>query len=447
MFLHKVLIFTINDMNNNFSERRSHLANKVLEDSAIIIASASVKSRISDTDYAYRQDSNFYYLSGYEEPESLILIRPDQEKEKFIIFCRDRDPLREQWDGFRSGQDGAMQEYQADSAYSINSIDQQMPHLLEGIKNIYFSMSAPNGVDLKISQWVEHIRKNTRAGAEPPQNLLSLDLILHEMRLIKEDHEMNLMKHAAEITTEAHIRAMQAVTPGMYEYQLEAEYLYAFNKNGARSPAYNSIVGGGNNSCILHYVENNAELKDGDLVLVDAGCEYQYYASDVTRTFPVNGKFTPEQKEIYSIVLEAHKQSMEQARPGNKWNLMHEKSVEVIVEGLISIGLLQGSKEENIETGAYSKFYMHRIGHWLGMDVHDVGGYKKDGDWRQLEEGMVMTVEPGIYILDTLEDVDDKWKGIGVRIEDDISITDSGFEVLTPNVPRTIEEVEHTVQG
>ena len=434
-------------MKNNFSERRLQLSNKVLDDSAIIVASALVKSRISDTDYAYRQDSNFYYLSGYEEPDSLILIRPNHDKEKYIIFCRDRDPLREQCDGFRTGQDGAIQEYQADNAYSIKSIDQMMPELLAGVKNIYFSMSAPCGVDLKISQWVEDIRKNTRAGAEPPHNLLSLDSILHEMRLIKEDYEMDLMKQAADITTEAHIRAMQAVTPGMFEYQLEAEYLYAFNKNGARSAAYNSIVGGGNNSCILHYVENNAELKDGDLVLVDAGCEYKYYASDVTRTFPVNGKFSPEQKEIYSIVLEAHKQSMEQAKPGNKWNLMHEKSVEVIVEGLLDLGLLKGTKDQVIENGDYSKFYMHRIGHWLGMDVHDVGGYKQDGDWRDLEKGMVMTIEPGIYILDSLEDVDDKWKGIGVRIEDDIVVTESGFEVLTPNVPRTIEEVEHTVQG
>ena len=434
-------------MTLNFSERRDLLADKVLEDSAIIVSAASVKSRISDTEYSYRQDSNFYYLSGYEEPESLILIRPNQDKERFVIFCRDRDPLREQWDGFRTGQEGVIQDYGADAAYSINSIDEIMPKLLEGTKNIYFSMSAPCGVDAKISSWVEDIRKNTISGAEPPQNLLSLDSILHEMRLIKESDEMDLMKKAANITTEAHIRAMQSVRPGMYEYQLEAEYLYAFNKNGARSPAYNSIVGGGNNSCILHYVENNAELKDGDLVLVDAGCEYQYYASDVTRTFPVNGKFSPEQREIYSIVLEAHKQSMEQAKPGNKWNLMHEKSVEVIVEGLLSIGLLQGSRDEIIDKGEYSKFYMHRIGHWLGMDVHDVGSYKQDGDWRPLEEGMVMTVEPGIYILDSMEGVDDKWKGIGVRIEDDIAITESGFEILTPDVPRTIEEVEQTVQG
>ena len=257
-------------MKNNFSERRSNLAHKVLDDSAIIIASASVKSRISDTDYAYRQDSNFYYLSGYEEPESLILIRPNHDNEKFIIFCRDRDPLREQWDGFRTGQEGAISEYGADASYSINSVDQLMPELLKGSKNIYFSMSSPCGIDSKINHWIEDIRKNMRAGAEPPENLLSLDSILHEMRLIKEDHELDIMKHAADITTEAHIRAMQAVTPGMFEYQLEAEYLYAFNKNGARSPAYNSIVGGGNNSCILHYVENNAELKDGDLVLVDA---------------------------------------------------------------------------------------------------------------------------------------------------------------------------------
>ena len=267
------------------------------------------------------------------------------------------------------------------------------------------------------------------------------------MRLIKEDRELEIMRKAASITTEAHIRAMKAVKPGMFEYQLEAEYWYAFNKNGARSPAYNSIVGGGNNSCILHYVENDAKLNEGDLVLVDAGCEYGYYASDVTRTFPVNGKFTPEQSEIYSIVLEAHGQSMEQAKLGNKWNLIHEKSVEVIVEGLISLGLLKGSKEEIIETGSYSKFYMHRIGHWLGMDTHDVGSYKVDGDWRALEKGMVMTIEPGIYILDSMDGVDEKWKGIGVRIEDDIVINDSGFEILTPDIPRTLEEVEQTVQG
>jgi len=435
------------DKQFNFSERRSELSKKVLDDSAIIVASSPVKSRISDTDYLYRQDSNFYYLSGYEEPESILLIRPYAKKDNFIIFCRDRDPLKEQWDGFRSGQTGAVQDFGADKSLSISSIDSLMPDLLAGAKNIYYSMSSPCGLDKRINIWVDQIRLNTRAGAEPPQNLLSLDSIIHEMRLLKSDEEIEVMKQAAEITTEAHIRAMKAVKPGMFEYQLEAEYLYAFNKNGARAPAYNSIVGGGNNACILHYVENNSELKDGDVVLVDAGCEYKYYASDVTRTFPVNGSFTEEQKQIYSVVLEAHKQSMDQLKPGNKWNLAHEKSVEVIVEGLIDLGIIKGSKQEAIDTGEYSKYYMHRIGHWLGMDVHDVGSYKQDGDWRDLEPGMVMTIEPGIYILDSLEGVEDKWKGIGVRIEDDVLVTQEGFEVLTPDIPRSIEEVESTVQS
>ena len=431
----------------NFLERRSELSKKVLDDSAIIIASSPVKSRISDTDYLYRQDSNFYYLSGYEEPESILLIRPYAKKDNFIIFCRDRDPLKEQWDGFRSGQKGAVEDFDADKSLSITSVDSLMPELLEGAKNIYYSMSSPCGLDQRINTWVDQIRLNTRAGAEPPQNLLSLDSVIHEMRLLKSDEEIEVMKQAAEITTEAHIRAMKAVKPGMFEYQLEAEYLYAFNKNGARAPAYNSIVGGGNNACILHYVENNTVLKDGDVVLVDAGCEYKYYASDVTRTFPVNGSFTEEQKQIYSIVLEAHRQSMDQLKPGNKWNLAHEKSVEVIVEGLIDLGIIKSSKQEAIDKGEYSKFYMHRIGHWLGMDVHDVGSYKQDGDWRDLEPGMVMTIEPGIYILDSLEGVEDKWKGIGVRIEDDVLVTKKGFEVLTPDIPRSIEEVENTVQS
>ena len=435
------------DKQFNFSERRSELSKKVLDDSAIIVASSPVKSRISDTDYLYRQDSNFYYLSGYEEPESILLIRPYAKKDNFIIFCRDRDPLKEQWDGFRSGQTGAVQDFGADKSLSISSVDSLMPELLEGAKNIYYSMSSPCGLDQRINTWVDQIRLNTRAGAEPPQNLLSLDSVIHEMRLLKSDEEIAVMKQAAEITTEAHIRAMKAVKPGMFEYQLEAEYLYAFNKNGARAPAYNSIVGGGNNACILHYVENNSELKDGDVVLVDAGCEYKYYASDVTRTFPVNGSFTEEQKQIYSVVLEAHKQSMDQLKPGNKWNLAHEKSVEVIVEGLIDLGIIKSSKKEAIDTGEYSKYYMHRIGHWLGMDVHDVGSYKQDGDWRDLEPGMVMTIEPGIYILDSLEGVEDKWKGIGVRIEDDVLVTKKGFEVLTPDIPRSIEEVESTVQS
>ena len=429
----------------NFLERRSELSKKVLDDSAIIVASSPVKSRISDTDYLYRQDSNFYYLSGYEEPESILLIRPYAKKDNFIIFCRDRDPLKEQWDGFRSGQKGAVEDFGADKSLSITSVDSLMPELLEGAKNIYYSMSSPCGLDQRINTWVDQIRLNTRAGAEPPQNLLSLDSIIHEMRLLKSDEEIQVMKQAAEITTEAHIRAMKAVKPGMYEYQLEAEYLYAFNKNGARAPAYNSIVGGGNNACILHYVENNSELKDGDVVLVDAGCEYKYYASDVTRTFPVNGSFTEEQKQIYSIVLEAHRQSLDQLQPGNKWNLAHEKSVEVIVEGLIDLGIIKSSKQEAIDKGEYSKFYMHRIGHWLGMDVHDVGEYKIDGEWRVFEPGMVTTVEPGLYFSNNNPGLDPKWWDIGVRIEDDVLVTESGMEVISGGVPKEISKIEDLI--
>ena len=311
-----------------------------------------------------------------------------------------------------------------------------MPELMQGKKNIYFSMSADNGLSNWIPMWIEDLRKNTRAGVEVPENLVSLDSILHEMRLIKSDIEIEIMRKAGSITCEAHNHAMSSVKPGMFEYQLEAEYLYTFAKNGARFPAYNSIVGGGNNSCILHYNENNSELNDGDLVLVDAGCEYDYYASDVTRTFPVGKKFTEEQKLIYEVVLEAHKKSMEEIKPGNPWNKTHDKSVEVITDGLNDLGLLQGNQD-------YSKFYMHRIGHWLGMDVHDVGNYKRDGEWRDFEPGMVMTIEPGIYILDSLEDVDTKWLGIGIRIEDDVLVTETGFEILTPDSPREISDIEN----
>ena len=260
------------------------------------------------------------------------------------------------------------------------------------------------------------------------------------MRLKKSPEEIKIMKKAGSITTDAHVRAMESVKPGMYEYQLEAEYLHTFMQGGARYPAYNSIVGGGNNACILHYVENNSVLNDGDLVLVDAGCEYEHYASDVTRTFPVNGKFTEEQKSIYEVVLEAHRQSMAEVKPGNQWNSPHDKSVEVITDGLSDLGLLKGNND-------YTKFYMHRVGHWLGMDVHDVGDYTVDGKWRDLEPGMVMTIEPGIYILDGLEGVDDKWQGIGIRVEDDVLVTEDGFEILTPDAPREVADTEHLMNS
>jgi len=422
-------------MNKEFKDRRKRLGESLLDDSIVIVASSFPKQRNSDADYPYRQDSNFLYLSGYSEPESVLVILPGSKNE-FVIFCRDRDSEREQWDGFRSGQEGAIRDFGADESYSISQLHSLMPELLTNKKNIYYSMSADNGLNQWVPRWLDDLRKNTRAGIEFPENIISLDSILHEMRLIKSPTEIELMKKAGNITCEAHTNAMEVVKPGMFEYQLEAEYLYTFSKNGARFPAYNSIVGGGNNSCILHYNENNSELFDGDLVLVDAGCEFDHYASDVTRTFPVGRKFTEEQKLVYEVVFEAHKKSMEEIKPGNSWNKMHEKSVEVITDGLIDLGLLKERQD-------YSKFYMHRIGHWLGMDVHDVGNYKKDGQWRELEPGMVMTIEPGIYILDSLEGIDPKWLGIGIRIEDDVLVTDSGFEILTPNCPRDISDIEN----
>ena len=426
----------------DFSLRRKNLSELVLEDSVILVASSKIKSRNSDTEYPFRQDSNFYYLSGFNEPESLLVIRPSAKKGKYIIFCRDRDPLREQWDGFRSGQEGACEIHRADEAYSISLVNKVMPSLLEGSRNIYFSMSSPNGIDVKINQWLDLIRANKRHGSEVAENLLSLDSLLDELRLIKSGEELSLMRKAGEITCEAHIRAITNVTPGMYEYQLEAEYLHAFMQGGAKFPAYNSIVGGGNNSCILHYNENKSELREGDLVLVDAGCEYEHYASDVTRTFPVGKKFSDEQKKIYEIVLEAHKQACAEIKPGNPWIKAQEVSVKVITEGLIDAGLLKGKAEDLIKKEEYTKFYMHRIGHWLGMDVHDVGNYKKKGKWRDLEPGMVLTIEPGIYILDSLESVQEKWLGIGVRIEDDLLVTENGHEVITTDAPRDILEIE-----
>ena len=427
----------------NFLQRRNLLCEQLMDESVVVVSSSSIKTRNSDSDYPFRQDSNFFYLSGFNEPESVIVLRPFALDRKYVIFCRERDPLKEQWEGFRAGTEGAKKNFRAEESYSISLLDKIMPELLEGAKNIYYSMRSPNEINIKMPTWLDQIRAGARHGSEVPENLLSLDAILDEMRLKKTEEEILLMKKAGDITCEAHIQAMKKVKPGMFEYQLEAEYLHTFFQGGARFPAYNSIVGGGNNSCILHYNENNSKLNDGDLVLVDAGCEYQHYASDVTRTFPVGKKFSEEQKNIYEVVLEAHKQASAEVKPGNPWNKAQEKSVEVITQGLIELGILSGKLEDLIEKEEYTKFYMHRIGHWLGMDVHDVGNYKKKGKWRDLEPGMVLTIEPGVYILDSLKGVDKKWLGIGVRIEDDLLVTNDGNQVLTSHAPKEIQDIEN----
>ena len=432
----------IKNININFAQRRSRILEAIEKDSIILISSSCPKVRNSDANYPFRQNSDFFYLTGFDEPESLMVLKSTSSTREFILFCRDRDPLREQWDGLRAGQEGAIKDYGADISFSINTINEAMPDILSGVKNIYYPMSESNDIEQKVNKWLEISRSAIRSGIEVPDTIISLDSILHEMRLIKNFEELDIMKEAATITAEAHCDAMRAVKPGMFEYQLEAEYLHTFMKRGSRSPAYNSIVGGGNNACILHYNENKDQLKDGDLVLVDAGCEYQNYASDVTRTFPVGGKFTEEQAAIYEIVLNAHSKALDEIKPGKPWICAHEASIKAITEGLLELGILKGKLDKLIEEEAYSKFYMHRIGHWLGMDVHDVGNYKVDGNWRALEEGMVLTVEPGIYILDSMKEVDPKWLGIGIRIEDDVVVTKNGNEILTSGVPREIKHIE-----
>jgi Xaa-Pro aminopeptidase len=430
-----------------FVRRRQALMSQMEPDSIAILPSSSEKIRNRDADYPYRQDSDFYYLSGFPEPEAVLVLVPGRKHGETILFCRERDREREIWDGYRAGPEGACDIYQADDAFPITDIDDILPGLLEGRERVYYSMGRDQAFDQKVMSWVNAIRAQVRSGATPPGEFLNLDHLLHDQRLFKRAAEVRIMRQAAEISAQAHCHAMQVCKPGMYEYELEAELLHTFVKSGARHPAYNSIVGSGNNACILHYVENTQQMKDGDLVLIDAGCELEHYASDITRTFPVNGKFSPEQKAIYQLVLDAQLAAIDIIKPGNHWNDPHEVSVRVITEGLKALGLLKGKVETLIKNEKYKQFYMHRIGHWLGMDVHDVGDYKIENQWRVLEAGMVMTVEPGIYIAPDDTSVPKKWRGIGVRIEDDVLITKDGCEVLSKDVPKQIKDIEKLMRS
>ena len=425
-----------------FARRRKTLMGMMEPNSIAIVPSAVEQQRSRDTDFPFRQDNDFFYLSGFDEPESVLVLLPGREHGEYVLFCREKDPEKEIWDGYRAGPEGACKQFGADDAFPIQDIDEILPGLLEGRERVYYAMGKDSGFDQHVMEWVNTIRAKVRSGATPPGEFLDLNHFLHDMRLYKSASEARLMAQAGEISAQAHIRAMKSCQPGMYEYQLEAEIQHACAMEGGRFAAYNSIVGGGDNACILHYVENNQKLKDGDLVLIDAGCEFEKYASDITRTFPVNGVFSDEQKAIYNIVLAAQEAALKVIVPGNHWNEPHDASVRVITEGLLGLGLLEGDLEELIEKQAYKPFYMHRIGHWLGMDVHDVGDYKVGGEWRVLEPNMVMTVEPGIYISPTCEDVAKKWRGIGIRIEDDVIVTKDGCKVLTASVPKTVEDIE-----
>ena len=425
-----------------FQRRRRELMELMEPNSIAILPAAPERTRNRDVEHPYRQDSDFWYLSGFPEPEAVMVLLPGREHGEFVLFCRERDRAMEIWNGYRAGPEGAVANYQADDAFPINDIDDILPGLIEGRNRVYYDIGRDDDFDRQLMSWVNAIRERVRTGAQPPGEFVALSHLLHDMRLFKSKEEQAVMRRAASISAGAHVRAMQSVRPGMHEYQLEAEYLHEFMRHGARSPAYPSIVGGGANGCILHYVENSDQLKEGDLVLVDAGCELDCYASDITRTFPVSGTFSAEQRALYEVVLKAQLAAIDVTHPDHHWNYPHEEAVRVLTEGLLELGLLKGDPAELVETEAYRRFYMHRTGHWLGLDVHDVGDYRIGGAWRQLEPGMVLTVEPGLYVAPDDDTVEARWRGIGIRIEDDVLVTADGCEVLTHEVPKAVEDIE-----
>ncbi len=428
-----------------FACRRQALMARVGPDAAVIIPAAVHHRRNRDTEYRYRQDSDFYYLTGFAEPEALLLLLPGRAEGEFVLFCRNRDRAMEIWNGYRAGPEGAVSDFGANQAFPIADVATQVPVLLAGRKQIYAPMATETTFDADLAGWINAVRAQARAGVEAPQSLHAIDQALHPLRLIKSTAEIAIMQAAADLSAEGHRRAMAVTKAGRYEYELEAELLHSFTRHGCIAPAYGSIVGGGANACILHYTENNAELRDGDLVLIDAGGELAYYAADITRTFPVNGRFSAEQKALYEVVLAAQLAAIDVVQVGNSWQLPHETAVRVLCEGLLELGLLAGELSEVIDAGNYRRFYMHRTGHWLGMDVHDVGDYRVDGEWRTFESGMVLTVEPGLYIAPDDDTVEARWRGIGIRIEDDVVVTESGPQVLTAKAPKTIAEIEALV--
>ncbi|MCX7086207.1 MAG: Xaa-Pro aminopeptidase [Methylococcales bacterium] len=432
---------------SEFKKRRKHLINRIGVGNIALISSASMRTRNRDVDYPFRQDSDFFYLTGFNEPDALAVFIPGREQGEYILFCREFDEKKALWEGAHAGLEGATKHFEADDAFPIDDLDDILPGLLENKMKVFYPMGRNRELDANLLEWINHIRNQSRSGVIAPTELISIDVIVHEMRLFKSTTELKLMRQAAEVSANGHVKAMQACKPGLYEYQVEAELIYHFNQNGLRNVAYPSIVATGKNACTLHYTENNAKLKDGDLLLIDAGAECDHYAADITRTFPVSGRFTEPQKQLYQLVLNAQLAALEQIKPGLLWNQAHDASVEVLTKGLVELGLLKGKINKLIKDEKYKQFYMHRIGHWLGMDVHDVGDYKINQEWRILEPGMVLTVEPGLYIPANCKTVEAKWRGIGIRIEDDILVTATGHEVLTAGVPKSIQEIEALMQG
>lgn len=427
---------------NDYQKRREHVLKSINPAGIVIIPSAKERTRNGDALYPFRQNSDFYYLTGFDEPDAMLVLAPHRQEGEYILFNRSKDRAREIWDGPRVGQQDAKKEYLANEAYPIEDFKKMLPELLIGRKEIYYPIGTEKDLDRMMMHALNKVRQKVRGGYESPAAFIDIGTVIHEMRLLKSESEISVIQKAVDITGIAHEKAMRACRPGMNEYELEAEILYEFKRHGAKDFAYTPIVGSGENSCILHYVKNDRVIEDGDLVLIDAGCEYKNYAADITRTFPANGKFTKEQRAIYEIVLKSQLKAIELLAPGVPFIEAQTVIVKTITEGLLELGLLEGNAEDIIASQGYFPFYMHRSGHWLGLDVHDVGRYSSNNQWRKLEAGMVLTVEPGIYISETLTNVPSKWHRIGVRIEDDVLITEDGCKVLSATIPKTVEAIE-----
>ena len=427
-----------------YAGRRARL-NQLMQRGVAVIATAPEQARNRDSHYPYRFDSYFYYLTGFPEPEAvLVLIAGDNARS--ILFCRDKDVERETWEGFRFGLERARHEFHFDESHSISELDALLPKLLADQPALYCHLGSDGRWDERLLKWLNSVRAQARTGVVAPAVIHDVRALLDEMRLIKDAQELAIMRRAAQISTDAHRRAMRAVKPGCAEYEIEAELVHEFRRRGAQAPAYTPIVAGGANACVLHYVSNDAVLNAGDLLLVDAGCELDGYAADITRTYPVSGSFTPAQRDVYQMVLAAQAAAIAAVQPGAAWNVPHDAALRILAQGLIDLGLCQGSIDKVIEAGDYKKFYMHRTGHWLGLDVHDVGDYKRDGQWRELRPGMVLTAEPGCYIR-AGDGVPPQLANIGIRIEDDVLVTASGHEVLTCAAPKTVEDIEALMRG
>jgi len=429
-----------------FARRRRQLMRMAGNDAILVLPAAPQRVRSHDTHYPYRQDSDFWYLSGFPEPEAVLVLVPGRKHGEALLFCRERDPEREAWDGPRFGQEGAVEAFGMDDAYPIEDLDDILPGLLEGRSRVYYHFGRDAEFDLKLIGWVNRVRAQVRHGAQPPHEFLELGHLLHEQRLFKSREELRLMQKAAEISVQAHQAAMRAVRPGMHEYELQAEVERVFRAADAW-PAYASIVGAGGNGCVLHYIANNARIHDGDLVLIDAGAEYRNYAADITRTFPANGRFSREQRALHDLVGQAQAAALAKARPGEPWLAVHEAAVETLTEGLLRLGLLKGTLAKNLASEAYRRFYRHKSGHWLGLDVHDVGDYRIDGESRLLEPGMVFTIEPGLYVMPDDASVPARWRGIGIRTEDDVVVTAEGHRILTEGLARSADEIEAFMAG